>query len=229
MKKTSIITLACILSLWTISCNEDFLNVDAVGSLSEGMLQNAQGAETALIGAYAYLNNGAYPNNIMSDFMGGLRGGELDKGSSAFDVSSYNEFIAYDLSNTNDGGIFSMTYTGVDKCNIVLKLCESATDLTPAKKTQLQAEARFLRAIYYFHGKKNIYNIPWIDETTEDARVPNYEGDISAGQYVDIWPNMFADVQFAMENLPPTQAQNLAPTNGQLRFCWQILSVCMGV
>ena len=211
MKKTLIFTLACIFSLWMISCNEDFLDVDAVGSFSESMLQTAEGTETALLGAYAYLNTGMYSNNLLSDFHGGLRGGELNKGSSAFDVPSYNEFLAYDLSNTNDGGVFTNVYTGVDRCNTVLKLCESATDLAPARKTQIQAEARFLRAVYYFHGKKNIYNIPWIDETTTDARVPNYEGDPSAKDYVDIWPNIFADVQFAMENLPTTQAQKPRP------------------
>jgi hypothetical protein len=128
-------------------------------------------------------------------------------------VASINEWVGHEISQTNDGGIFSSRYTGIDRCNIVLKLIETTTGLSESRKAQLQAEARFLRAIYYFSLKTNIYNVPWVDETIEDARVPNYEGEPEAQNYVDIWPNMFADMEFAMNNLPATQTETARPNS----------------
>jgi hypothetical protein len=69
--------------------------------------------------------------------------------------------------------------------------------MTDAEKTEVEAEDRFLRAHFYFeltivHGK-----VPYIDENTVDpGSVPNDHL---------VYPEMEADMKFAVENLPDRQ------------------------
>jgi hypothetical protein len=90
-------------------------------------------------------------------------------------------------------------FEGVNRANNVLYLLNNdlIEDISDAVKTRIIAEARFLRAHYYFELKKNFNNVPWVDETTskpasesdkeivEKSNIPNN---------VDIWPKIEADM-----------------------------------
>jgi hypothetical protein len=65
------------------------------------------------------------------------------------------------------------------------------------------AQARFLRAHYYFDLKKMFNNVPYLDETTTDINQPNT---------TDIWPKIEADFLYAYNNLPNTH-QNAGRAN----------------
>ena len=69
--------------------------------------------------------------------------------------------------------------------------------MTEAEKKQAMAEARFLRGHHHFEGKKVFNNVPYIDETVTDFKVPNTTG----STYVNIWPQIEADLKFAYDNL----------------------------
>ncbi len=77
--------------------------------------------------------------------------------------------------------------------------------ITPADTVEYTAEARFLRGFYHFEGKKMWNNFPYVDENISyvngNLNVPNY----ASGQYIDIWPNIVADLKYAVDNLPNTQ------------------------
>jgi len=216
MKKTYLIILIFTLSGWFISCDESFLDKNAVGSFSEITLGNAAGVIKSLNGAYSQLNGGGigmWTANLFNDVTGSIQGGEYYKGSSKLDYIAISDLQGWKLlpSNAVANGNFNYGYTGIDRCNIVLQLCNIATDLIEAEKNRYKAEARFLRGMYYFHLKKNFYNIPWVDENTEDARIPNYTGEPSDKNYVDIWPEIIADFEFAAQNLPETQSDLARP------------------
>jgi hypothetical protein len=76
--------------------------------------------------------------------------------------------------------------------------------MTAAEKTQVEAEARFLRGHYHFEGKKMWNMIPFIDEKTYKRDDPN---STKLPNDKDIWPNIENDFKFAAANLPATQAQ----------------------
>ncbi|MDO9376334.1 MAG: RagB/SusD family nutrient uptake outer membrane protein, partial [Ferruginibacter sp.] len=73
---------------------------------------------------------------------------------------------------------------------------------TPAEAKQLEGEAKFIRGFMHFEGKKNFNNIPYIDETVVDFKVPNTD---AGGAYVNIWPQIEADLKFAYDNLDETR------------------------
>src|SRR4030042_4659187 len=224
MKKTYLLTLAFILSGWLISCDESFLEKNAVGSFSEATLNNADGVKKALVGCYSWLNGngiGMWTSGIHHAAVGSIQGGEYVKGSSAFDFLVVNECVGH-FHTTGSGtasGNFTQRYTGIDRSNIVIKLATSATGLTDQQRAAYIAEARFLRGLHYLSLKINFYNIPWVDETTTNARVPNYVGDPADKVYVDIWPNIFNDFRAAAQYLPESQTE-LARANKWAAQCF---------
>ncbi|MDX5437755.1 MAG: RagB/SusD family nutrient uptake outer membrane protein, partial [Pontibacter sp.] len=213
MKRSKLILTAAVvvgsMQLFT-SCGEEFLEKEPIGALSEGIIANEAGVEKTLIGAYAALDgqgNGsalvgggqweAAPSNWI---YGSVAGGEAHKGSSGSDQPAINaiaNFIA-DPSNGFFNTKWKAIYEGISRTNSTLRLLEQAKDISDAKKQRIAGEARFLRGHYYFELKKMFNKVPWIDETTTDFNQPNNQ---------DIWPKIEADLKFAMDNLPHTQAQ----------------------
>jgi hypothetical protein len=85
-------------------------------------------------------------------------------------------------------------YDGIVRANDVLRVIPQAGDMSEAEKKLAEAQARFLRAHFYFeltmvHGK-----VPYIDENTANP------GEV-ANDHV-LWPEIEADMQFAADNLP---------------------------
>lgn len=213
MKKVIIIILAVGVLANFFSCSEDFLNLPPSGVFSEVNLNSPDGVNRLLIGAYSSLNGDMYnvswarlvvcPQGAIA---GVIHGGEATKGASPTDNSFWNEYQGHNLTSGNASvlAFFQFYYDAVFKCNDILKFLAITTGLTDAQRTQIIAETRFLRAHYYFMLKRAYKNIPWIDETTVDPKVPNTVNNDGV-TYVNIWSQICEDMDFARKNLPPTQ------------------------
>lgn len=183
------------------SCKDEFLEKPALGALGDEVLSNQQGVEKLLIGAYAGLGGqlegiaGAATNWVY----GSVAGADAHKGSDASDITEINSIASFNTDPTNDylNSKWKALYEGVSRTNSVLKVLPTANNISEADHARIEAEARFLRGHYYFELKRLFNMVPWIDETTVDFNQPNDK---------DIWPNIKADFQFAMDNLPNTQA-----------------------
>ncbi|PWJ58287.1 putative outer membrane starch-binding protein [Dyadobacter jejuensis] len=202
------IALAVALTIGSNACKDSFLEQPALGALSDAQLNTKAGVENVLIGAYAALDgNGvgaasawdAAPDNWI---YGSIAGGDAKKGSQGSDQPGINSIMLYSSGPSN--GFFNSkwkaVYEGINRTNTVLRLAPTITgNITEAEITDFQAEARFLRAHYYFELKKMFNMVPWVDENTEDpAAVANDS---------DIWPNIEADFQYAFDNLPAVQSE----------------------
>lgn len=207
-----IILSALIFSSVTISCTESFLNQPAVGSYDENALSNAKGVNTLLLGAYGQLsgmNNGfsgllSAPQSAM---LGGIRGGEALVGTDSGDGASWEFFPSWKIGPTTNfvPNVFSFYYNAVSMTNQVISLVPNVTDMTIAEKEATLGEARFLRAHFYFMLKRLWGNVPWVDETNGiNVKVSNKD---ESGNYVNIWPNIEADMQYAISHLPAVQSQ----------------------
>lgn len=188
------ITTGCLFLLITVSCSENFLEIQPFGSLSETTLSTEAGINNVLIGAYAVLANGSY---LISN--GIIRGTDDECIGTETGVSIWNAFM-YNIDDGNSAWVHY--YSGVLRCNEVLKLLAKVEGIPPANALQMEAEAKFLRAHYYFELVKLFRNVPWIDETISYSEknylVPNT---------VDIYPKIEADIKFAADNLTETKGQ----------------------
>ncbi len=211
MKRTKIkaVTLIALVVAVTFACNEKFLEVPATGQLASNQLTSKAGLEGVLVSAYAQLNGRGFSRAASSYnwVRGSVSGGEANKGSNSGDGggnSNFNTFQRYELIPTN-GDVndkWRAMYEGISRANAVLRtLASASSDVTASDKTRLGAEARFLRAHYYFELKRSFNMVPYIDETVDYGtgieKIPNS---------VDIWPKIEADFKYAADNLPATQS-----------------------
>lgn len=212
MKKLIIFALVATVGI-NFSCSESFLEVQPQGAASLTSLSNKSGVNALLIGAYSLLDgvgagNTGRQSTVSNYVFGGITSGDAVKGTDAGDQpeQSFIEQFTWFAENTYFLGKWQHTYDGVARANEAILLAKSpdVKDMTEAEKTQVIAEARFLRGHYHFEGKKMWNMIPYIDENTYKRDDPN---STKLANDKDIWPNIEADFKFAAENLPATQAQ----------------------
>lgn len=201
--KGTMITAALVMV--TFACKDKFLEVPATGQLSSTQLTSKAGLDGLLIGAYAQLNARGFSQSASSFnwVRGSVSGADANKGSNSGDFNALTPYETYQLlpSSGEVNAKWNAMYEGVSRCNSVLRTLGSAgADVTAAAKTQLQAEARFLRGHYYFELKRNFNMVPFIDETVDYGT-----GIEKVANSADIWSKIEDDFKFAQTNLPATQ------------------------
>ena len=192
--------------MFVAACQDSFLDVPVTGQLDQNVLSGKLGVESVLISAYSQVNGRANRLASATNWVwGSIRGGDANKGTDPGDFSDINPIQRFEALPTqgviNDK--YTGTYEGVARCNAVLKLLLApGPDITDAMKTQYMAQAKFLRAHFYFELKRHFNNTPYVDETIDvGGGIEKVKND------VDLWPKIEADMKFAYENLPETQSQ----------------------
>jgi starch-binding outer membrane protein, SusD/RagB family len=196
--------MAAILLLY--SCADDFLVVAPTGQLSVALLAGKQGIDAAVISTYSQVNGRANRMASPSNWVwGSIRGGDANKGTDPGDFSDINPIQIYEALPTQGviSDKYNGNYEGVARANAVMRLLASADPaVSAADKTSFEAQAKFLRAHFYFELKRAFGDTPYVDENVDYGtgieKVPNN---------VDLWPKIEADLDFAIANLPATQGQ----------------------
>ncbi|GAB2525713.1 RagB/SusD family nutrient uptake outer membrane protein [Spirosoma aerophilum] len=203
MKKKFIFLSAGVCLNLLSACSSDFLETTPLGVANDQLLANKSGVNGVLIAAYSLLDGvGSGPTNTSSGsnwIFGSVASDDAYKGSDVGDQAQITTLERYsfqaDLGVYNDKWI--ALYDGVSRSNDVLKLVPKAKDMTEVEKKQAMGEARFLRGWYHFEAKKIWNKVPYVDETVTDfINLPNT---------ADIWPQIEADFQYAIDNLPTTK------------------------
>ncbi|GAB3571114.1 RagB/SusD family nutrient uptake outer membrane protein [Spirosoma luteolum] len=203
------VAVTAFVTLATLACKDKFLDVPATGQLASNQLTSKAGLEGVLLSSYAQLNGRGFSRATSSYnwVRGSVSGGDANKGSNSGDAggnSNFTTFQRFELLPTN-GDVndkWNGMYEGISRANAVLRTLPTASaDVSDADKKRISAEARFLRAHYYFELKRSFNMVPYVDETVDYGtgieKIPNN---------VDIWPKIEADFKYAQDNLPETQA-----------------------
>lgn len=195
------IVSGCLLVMMTLACSEDYLEIEPFGSVSESTLANEQGVDLLLIGAYSLLDGGGTVGGNYLGGIGRLRGGDevtqgTETGPSIFNAMMFTE------ADVDIESKWRNLYSAVGRSNDVLKMLPKVEDSTPEKLLQVEAEARFLRGVYYLYLAMFFKNVPWIDETITYA-----ERNYFVTNTLDIYPKIEADFSFAADNLTETKSQ----------------------
>ncbi|MEZ2337162.1 RagB/SusD family nutrient uptake outer membrane protein [Mucilaginibacter sp. RCC_168] len=208
MRTNIYIALSMALAISISSCKKS-LDKPLLGALESPLLQTKDGVNGLLIGTYAALDGmagtsaigGGNPWETSPDnwVLGGVAGGDANKGSIAGDVSEIEPIMQFysDPTNVFYNSKWKADYEGISRANTVLKVVAKVPTLTDAEKANIIGQARFLRGHYYFDLRKIFKNVPYIDETTTNFNQPNN---------TDVWSKIEADLDFAYKNLPSTQA-----------------------
>lgn len=205
-----------ILTVIVYACNKK-LNIQPSGSLIASNVNNNSGVQGLLIGAYRLLSgednpcqncgNGSAASNYV---YGNEAADDAYKGSSPSDQPNAIPILTWSQAQAGTSVYLDekwvTLYNGIQRANDVIRTVRLSPSISSADTTEYVAEARFLRGFYHLEGKKMWNNFPYVDESISysngNLNVPNYEN----AAYIDIWPNINADLLYATNNLPSTQA-----------------------
>ncbi|MBM1106793.1 RagB/SusD family nutrient uptake outer membrane protein [Aurantibacter crassamenti] len=209
--KKKIIYYACLF-MGVLACNDSFTELPAVGALSEEALANAEGVDLLLIGAYSTLDGesntrtgnqfGVVGDNWWMDVIAD----EAHKGSTDSDQPDLFalEVFNWNTSNSFFLGKWEALFAGINRANAVISLISTIEDVD---LTNQLAEARFLRGHFNFELQVSFGNVPYISEENYAATEFNQP---NPGP---IWEQIEADFQFAIDNLPASQADVGRPSS----------------
>jgi len=205
-QKFTILASATIaLSVVSVACQDKFLEIPVTAQLDNSQLSSKAGIEGSLISVYSMLSGRGDRLASFSNWVwGGIRGGDANKGTDPGDFANINPIQRYEaLSTIGDiNGTWVTKYEGISRANATLRLLALPTAvISAADKKRVEAETKFLRALYYFDLKRIYNNVPYIDETVDYAtgieKVTNTA--------TELYPKIEADFKFAYDNLPETQ------------------------
>jgi hypothetical protein len=193
------------------------LDIQPQGSLIPSNVTNNSGVQGLLIGAYVLLSGENVPcqncgnGSAASNYVYGSEAADDSyKGSSPSDQPDAIPIMTWSLAQATTSVYlnqrWTVLYTGIQRANDVIRTLRQSTGISPTDTVEYVAEARFLRGFYHFEGKKMWNNFPYVDENVAYANnnlnVPNIDG---SGNYINIWPQIEADLKYAVDNLPGTQ------------------------
>lgn len=196
MKKLQILLVSSVLIFSITACHDSVTNLLPESELTEAnFYQSADDLERALLGVYnAYQQ--IYPRNWVVfeaptdhihksqyDHLGGLQ--QVDQ-------------LAFHPENTIFRDFWQNNYNGIFRANSVLQNLDNPADLTTEDRRRIDAEARFLRSLFYFDMVRAFGGVPKvttrlsIDEARNTPRA-------SAG---DIYSLIISDLEIAFASLP---------------------------
>jgi hypothetical protein len=195
-----------------LSC-EDFLEEDNIANVASATYYpTAAGLEDAVKATYG----------IMKEYYGP----EIGWTMGVFGTDTYQEGAdgshkyvnRYDSGHNSAASYFRDTwrifYRGINQANAVVNRSESVEGVSEALKNTRVAEARFLRALYYFVLTRHYGDIHLSLEETEGVEV---EANKTSAE--EIYKQaIIPDLEFAISNLPNTQSDYGRATKAAAEF-----------
>lgn len=199
MKK--IYLLIALVAFTVTSCKKSFIDLTPQDQISgANFYQTETDFRQALASTYVTLR--ALFN---SDFyMSEMRSDNTDYDYYPVNVGTayvYREYIhdwVDDAYDSYTGDIYRYCYVGISRANTILDKLQTATAVSASSKSEIQGEAEFLRALYYFRLVRYFGGVPLSlhEVTTADqAFIPRASAD-------DIYKQIIADASDAITKLP---------------------------
>ncbi|MCF2447645.1 RagB/SusD family nutrient uptake outer membrane protein [Dyadobacter sp. CY345] len=198
--------------LFFASCS-DFLEYQPQGTLSTDNVSTPENAEALVTAAYAGIGNDEMIGPMTSMWVyGSVRSDDAYKGGGGVaDVADVNFYEQHNLTQAQQGDGFMHPYTwenfykAISRANFAIKTISTfSEEQFPLKQIRL-GELRFLRGHSHFMMKMLFKKIPFITENlSSDDILKTSNEEFTNDQ---LWDKIGEDFQFAMDNLPETQAQ----------------------
>lgn len=214
MRQLKNIWLMIIILISVTAC--DFLDEDPkTFPVVENKYRTTKDFEIALVGAYEMLGSTKIPNiNISGDF-GNYRYGMLVIGECGTDEICVKNAQRQEELNVDSYAIYpterpvqalwAMMYQGVSRCNAIISKAP-VTDTTEIGNIKsIVAEAKFLRALYYFNLTRIFGGVPCIEVplTATTWKEVTKRDSISK-----VYRLIIDDLNFASQNLQPSPRNN---------------------
>lgn len=191
--------IALLLCLTFVSCSEDFLEKTDLNRISDKSFWSQKSDfEYGIMGCYDVLqSNALYGGGIYNS---GIRDHDC------LSDNSYNSWrwqgVAFlaegsiDPSHAFIANFWNANYKGIARCNKVIQFLDQVDFLTENEQKNYQAEAKFLRGLFYFHLVNAYGDVPLIlkPQTIEEAYVAKDSKD-------KVYKAILDDFEYAAANI----------------------------
>jgi len=174
-KHTQLISLTVLVCSLVFSACDKFLTVNPPYTQdAENYFQSPEDYEQALVGAYDLLQ-GTFMSVWISEI---ASNNTIAGGESVNDTQGLHQIdeMTHGGVNTELRNLFRWNYAGITRCNFIM---ENKDNIEFSGKDKVLAEAKFLRAFYYFELVKFFGDVPLViderigaQEVTEIERTP---------------------------------------------------------
>ncbi|HEX2536298.1 MAG TPA: RagB/SusD family nutrient uptake outer membrane protein [Chitinophagaceae bacterium] len=185
-------------------CGKDFLELEPKGTELEGnFYKDQQQMYQGLIAVYDVMqwgNSGGYTMKmpLLTAASDEAHAGGSDASDQpswvAFDNFTLNPFLGPQL------GLWQKNYAGIYRANLLLSKLDGAEGIDPAFKTRVAAEARLLRAYFYFDLVRFFGRVPLITGAIPTADLYS----VPQAEPAAIYAQIEADLNAARADLPLT-------------------------
>lgn len=199
--KIKFLVLAGIVVSTIVSCNKDYLELTPEGQvLSANYYSNQEEAFAGLIAVYDVLrkNSGGFENMIT--MMNAGSDDHLAGGVGATDGIGIQSFSNYTQNGTTiPASFWSDHYQGITRANILISRLPDIP-MDDNLKLRYMAEAKTLRALYYFNLVRMFKNVPLIlEQLTPGNMYSQPQANPS-----DVYAQIEADLLASINDLPAT-------------------------
>ena len=229
MKKYRIFITAAFMAVGLSSCNgyldeENLSNVNA-----DEYFQKSEGFESLVNGAYASLRsiwaNEPWLFNLGVDIY--TRGESYDVGGSYENRDVYsselNEYGTLDAQNSFVGNFYQNVYYGIQVCNTAINKAGGVSGLSESTVSQRLAEARFLRAYYYYLLAEQFGDVALV---TEEINKP--QTDFSRTPEKEVYDFIISELNDAIKMLPASQENFGRATQGAAKHLLGLVYLTRG-
>lgn len=207
--KIQLAFLSLFASMMFVACGDDFVEVEPINENSEDFFNSEEDYQDALVGAYDLLQ-ATYLNVMVGEI---ASDNTLAGGESATDTPGIQQIdnMTHTPVNQQLRDIWGWMFAGVNRANYILEF-QDKTDFTG--KDQVIAQARFLRAYYYFELVKWFGDVPL---AVDQRLLFGDQFNVDRTPKEEVYAQIEQDLIFAAETLPATQAEEGRITSGAAR------------
>lgn len=198
MMKTIFKATAAIIAAMTLASCSDFLEEKSTTSLSEPTVYSTEEAlESQLFGVYEGMNQNRLWLGTQYEFHAAGSGLVIWKGQR--NSSEYTDqlgFSKYSATAEGNANMFNQLYKGINRCNRLLDNLPSSP-VDAAFKTEIEAECKFVRAIFYFYAVRVWGDVPLI------LRSPKGLSDVHNPRtaWYKVYAQILDDISFAEQHM----------------------------
>ena len=201
--------LSLLAAVLMVACGDDFVEVEPINENSEDFFNSEEDYQDALVGAYDLLQ-ATYLNVMVGEI---ASDNTLAGGESATDTPGIQEIdnMTHTPVNQQLRDIWGWMFAGVNRANYILEFQDK---IDFSGKDQIIAQARFLRAYYYFELVKWFGDVPL---AVDQRLLFGDQFNVDRTPRAEVYAQIEQDLIFAAETLPATQAEEGRITSGAAR------------
>ncbi|RMG80776.1 MAG: RagB/SusD family nutrient uptake outer membrane protein [Bacteroidetes bacterium] len=217
--------LSAVLVFSAVSCGKDYLTVDIKGKeLTQNFYQTEEEIFQGLVAVYDVLGwNGT---NGWTMLQGLLNAASDDCYAGGSDASDQPSWVAWDQFTLRPDlgpqeGLWNKNFAGIRRANLILeKLDEAPSSVSEPFKKRVAAEAKFLRAWFYFDLVRLFGNVPLYTRQVSVEDLNN----IKQAKPAEIYAQIENDLRDAYntfelpETVPPEEVGRI--THGAVTALW---------